>query len=69
MDRYNSGLEHTFLWVVETKNSQAGSFWHRARRVAHWNDLIFLPLRTFKEGVVPDVRVLHGLEDWEPDIE
>ena len=68
LDRYHSGLEHTFLWALETeKPHKLGEFCIELG-LARWNDLKFVPLHTFEEGVVPGVRALHGLEDWEPDI-
>ena len=36
--------------------------------VARWNDLKFVPERTFGD-VITDVRALHGLENWEPSTE
>jgi hypothetical protein len=36
--------------------------------VARWNDLKFVPERTF-EDVITDVRALHGLENWKPEAE
>ncbi len=66
VDQYHSGLEHTFLWVVETKQPHDLEEFSIELGVARWNDLKFVPLRTFKEGVVDAVRVLHGLEDYEP---
>ncbi len=68
LDRYHSGLEHTFLWAVETKEPHNLEEFSIELGLARWNDLRFVPLRTFKEGVVDAVRVLHGLEDWEPAI-
>ncbi len=66
-DRYHSGLEHTFLWAVETTEPHKLEEFCIELGVARWNNLKFVPLRTFEEGVVPDVRALHGLEDWEPE--
>jgi hypothetical protein len=66
VDQYHSGLEHTFLWVVETTEPHNLEEFSIELGVARWNDLKFVPLRTFKEGVVDAVRVLHGLEDWQP---
>ena len=65
-DRYHSGLEHTFLWVVETTQPHDLEEFSIELGIARWNNLRFVPLRTFEEGVVPAVRVLHGLEDWHP---
>ncbi len=66
LDRYHSGLEHTFLWAVETKEPHNLEEFFIELGVAHWNDLKFVPERTF-EDVISDVRALHGLEDWEPE--
>jgi len=66
VDQYHSGLEHTFLWAVETREPHKLEEFSIELGIARWNDLKFVPLRTFKEGVVPDVRALHGLEDWKP---
>lgn len=66
LDQYHSGLEHTFLWAVDTTAPHQLEEFSIELGVARWNDLKFVPLRTFAEGVVPDVRALHGLEDWKP---
>ena len=68
LDRYHSGLEHTFLWAVETNEPHKLEEFSIELGVARWNDLKFVPLRTFEEGVVPDVRALHGLEEGEPEV-
>ncbi|MFB3111974.1 MAG: hypothetical protein ACE10G_08075 [Gemmatimonadales bacterium] len=65
VDQYHSGLEHTFLWVVETTEPHNLEEFSIELGVARWNDLKFVPERTFGM-VVSDVRVLHGLEDWVP---
>ncbi len=65
VDQYHSGLEHTFLWVVETTEPHNLEEFSIELGVARWNDLKFVPERTF-EMVVSDVRALHGLEDWKP---
>lgn len=69
VDQYHSGLEHTFLWVVKTNRPHDLEEFAVELGVAGWNDLKFVPERTFKEGVVDAVKVLHGLEDWTPDSE
>lgn len=66
LDRYHSGLEHTFLWAVETREPHKLEEFSIELGIASWNNLKFVPLRTFEEGVVPDVRAIHGLEDWKP---
>lgn len=68
VDQYHSGLEHTFLWVVETKAPHKLEEFAIELGVARWNDLKFVPERTF-EDVITDVRALHGLENWKPEVE
>ena len=63
LDRYHSGLEHTFLWAIETNKPHDLEEFSIELGIARWNDLKFVPLRTFEEGVVPAVRELHGLDD------
>ena len=65
VDQYHSGLEHTFLWVVETTEPHNLEEFSIELGVARWNDLKFVPERTFADVIV-DVRALHGLEDWAP---
>lgn len=66
VDQYHSGLEHTFLWVVETTQPHNLEEFSIELGVARWNDLKFVPERTFGD-VITDVRALHGLEDWTPE--
>jgi hypothetical protein len=66
LDQYHSGLEHTFLWVVETTRPHDLEEFTIELGVARWNDLKFVPERTFAD-VISDVRALHGLEGWEPE--
>ena len=65
VDQYHSGLEHTLVWVVETTAPHDLEEFSIELGVARWNDLKFVPERTFAM-VVEGVRVLHGLEDWAP---
>ncbi len=65
VDQYHSGLEHTFVWVVETTQPHNLEEFSIELGIASWNDLKFVPERTFAD-VVRDVTALHGLEDWEP---
>ncbi len=65
VDMYHSGLEHTLLWVVRTTRPHDLEEFSIELGVARWNDLKFVPERTF-EDVVRDVTALHGLEDWQP---
>jgi hypothetical protein len=61
VDQYHSGLEHTFLWVVETNQPHNLEEFAIEIGVARWNDLKFVPERTF-EDVISDVRAIHGLD-------
>jgi len=64
-DMYHSGLEHTLLWVVKTTRPHDLEEFSIELGVARWNDLKFVPERTFAD-VIRDVTALHGLEDWKP---
>jgi hypothetical protein len=64
-DQYHSGLEHTFLWVVRTTAPPKLEEFSIELGVARWNDLKFVPERTFGD-VITDVRAIHGLENWKP---
>ncbi len=65
VDMYHSGLEHTLVWVVQTTRPHDLEEFTIELGVARWNDLKFVPERTFAD-VVRDVTALHGLEDWQP---
>ncbi len=65
VDMYHSGLEHTLLWVVETSRPHDLEEFTIELGVARWNDLKFVPERTFADVIV-DVRALHGLQEWSP---
>lgn len=59
-DRYHSGLEHTFLWAVETTRPRDLESFAVELGLAGWNDLTIVPLVTFEDGVVPMVSRVHG---------
>lgn len=61
-DRYHSGLEHTFLWVIETTRPHDIEGFSIELGLASWNELTIVPLLTFEEGVVPMVAKLHGID-------
>jgi len=65
VDMYHSGLEHTLLWVVETSRPHDLEEFSIELGVARWNDLKFVPERTFAD-VIRDVTALHGLQEWQP---
>ncbi len=48
---YHSGLEHTFLWIVESDNAHAIQDLMVETEVAKWNSLKIVPLRTLQNVV------------------
>jgi len=60
--KFHSGLEHTLLWAVETTRPHDLEEFTIELGLAKWNEFKFVPLRTFEEGVVPDIKAIHGLE-------
>ncbi|MGI9225588.1 MAG: hypothetical protein ACR2QX_13975 [Woeseiaceae bacterium] len=65
VDMYHSGLEHTLVWVVETSRPHELEEFTIELGVARWNNLKFVPERTFAD-VIRDVTAIHGLQEWEP---
>jgi hypothetical protein len=65
VDMYHSGLEHTLVWVVRTSRPHDLEEFTIELGVARWNDLKFVPERTFAD-VIRDVTAIHGLQEWEP---
>lgn len=61
-DRYHSGLEHTFMWAVETTRPHDLQGFAIELGIASWNDLTFVPLITFEDGVVPMVAQIHNID-------
>ncbi|MCZ6593640.1 MAG: hypothetical protein O6943_01835 [Bacteroidetes bacterium] len=59
--KFHSGLEHTLLWAVETTRPHDLEEFTIELGLAKWNSFKFVPLRTFEEGVLPDVKAIHGL--------
>jgi hypothetical protein len=68
VDMYHSGLEHTLVWVVKTSRPHDLEEFTIELGVARWNDLKFVPERTFAD-VIRDVTAIHGLQEWEPSDE
>jgi hypothetical protein len=62
-DRYHSGLEHSFLWAVETTRPHDLELFAVELGIASWNELTIVPLITFEDGVVPMVSKVHGFEN------
>ena len=55
---YHSGLEHTFVWIVESENAHAIQDLMVESKVAKWNATKIVPLKTL-QNVVEDCQ---GLE-------
>ena len=56
---YHSGLEHTFVWIVESDNAHAIQDLMVESKVAKWNATKIVPLRTLQNVV----EYCQGLED------
>lgn len=61
-DRYHSGLEHTFLWAIETARPHDLELFAVELGIAGWNELTIVPLITFEDGVVPMASHVHGID-------
>jgi hypothetical protein len=48
---YHSGLEHTFLWIVESENAHSIQDLMVETKVAKWNATKIVPLRTLQNVV------------------
>ena len=55
---YHSGLEHTFVWIVESDDPHAIETLMVQTRVAQWNSAKIVPLKTL-ENVVETCRTLE----------
>ena len=56
---YHSGLEHTFVWIVESDNAHAIQDLMVESKVAKWNATKIVPLKTLQNVV----EYCQGLED------
>ena len=66
-----SRLRHQFKfgsrgWLVETTKPHDLEGFCIELGIARWNDLRFVPLRTFGD-VLTDITAIHKLENWEPE--
>jgi len=59
LQRYHSGLEHTFLWVVEAENAQSVEDL-MARTGGRFNTLKIVPLITYQELIERLKRIEDG---------
>ena len=61
LGQYHSALEHTFLWVVNAEDPHLIQEFCVATGVASINNLRIVPLITFREGVIPLLKMVHSL--------
>lgn len=60
-EQYHSGLEHTFIWVAEANNARLIEDLMIESRVAKFNTLKIVPLRTL-QNVVESLKKLEQSE-------
>ena len=58
--QYHSGLEHTFLWVLDAEDPHLIQQWAVDTGVASFNEVKIVPLETF-QGVAEGAKKIHGL--------
>jgi len=57
--QYHSGLEHTFLWIVDAQDPHLIQKWVVDTGMAQFNEVKIVPLETFA-GVVEGVKRIWG---------
>lgn len=60
ISQYHSGLEHTFLWVLDAEDPHLLQQWAVDVGTASFNEVKIVPLITFKE-VAEGAKKIHGL--------
>ena len=55
--QYHSGLEHTFLWILDAEEPHLVQSWAVDNGMAKFNEVKIVPLETF-EGVVAGAKRL-----------
>ncbi len=58
--RYHSGLEHTFLWILDAEDPHLIQQFAVDSGMASFNEVKIVPLETFA-GVVEGAKKIHGL--------
>ncbi len=58
--RYHSGLEHTFLWILDAEDPHLIQKFAVDSGMASFNEVKIVPLETFA-GVVEGAKKIHGL--------
>ena len=58
--QYHSGLEHTFLWILDAEDPHLIQQFAVESGMASFNEVKIVPLETFA-GVVEGAKKIHGL--------
>ena len=58
--QYHSGLEHTFLWVLDAEDPHLIQQFAVDTGMARFNEVKIVPLETF-QGVAEGAKKIHGL--------
>ena len=58
--QYHSGLEHTYLWVLDAEDPHLIQQWAVDTGNASFNEVKIVPLETF-QGVAEGAKKIHGL--------
>ena len=58
--QYHSGLEHTFLWIVDAEDPHLIQKFAVDSGTASFNEVKIVPLETF-QGVAEGAKKIHGL--------
>ena len=58
--QFHSGLEHTFLWVLDAEDPHLIQQWAVDTGAASFNEVKIVPLETF-QGVAEGAKKIHGL--------
>ena len=58
--QYHSGLEHTFLWIVDAEDAHLIQQFAVDTGAASFNEVKIVPLITF-QGVAEGAKKIHGL--------
>jgi len=60
LGQYHSGLEHTFLWILDAEDPHQIQKFAVDSGMASFNEVKIVPLETFA-GVVEGAKKIHGL--------
>ena len=58
--QYHSGLEHTFLWILDAEDPHLIEQFAVDSKMASFNEVKIVPLITF-EGVIEGAKRIHGI--------